>query len=119
MRIALVLFVALAGLNAHAATPEQTRAAATRALTAIQNGSTGFYKVANCNSCHDHALPMLTYSIARERGIPLEESTISGIAAKGLLASPDLSSIDSAVQDYQIIDPAPSEGWALVAAHAA
>ncbi len=118
MRKAVIFLFAIATLNAHAATPEQVRSAALRALGQIQNGATGFYKVANCSSCHDHALPLLAYQVARERDVPIDEAAASAVAAKGLMASPDLTSIDAAVQDYEIIDPAPSEGWALIAAHA-
>lgn len=62
---------------------------------------------------------MLTFQTARERGVAVDEDAASQIAAKGLLATPDLSSLDRAVQDPMIVDPAPSEGWALMAAHAA
>jgi ankyrin repeat protein len=119
MRIVVAVFALLLGLTAHAATPDQLRTAATRALASIQSGSTGFYKITHSSSCHDHSLPMLTYQLARDRGLPLDEAAINTVAAKGFLASPDLNSIDAAVQDYEIIDPAPSEGWALMAAHAA
>jgi hypothetical protein len=83
----------------------------------IQHGSTGFSKMMRCFSCHDHALPMLTLSMARERGVTVDEAAATKLAAQGFVVSPDLTSIDHAVQDLTIIDPAPSEGWALVAAH--
>ena len=49
----------------------------------------------------------------------MDEAAASLVAAKGLLTMPDVSSIDRAVQDPMIIDPAPSDGWALIAADAA
>ncbi|MGH8402873.1 MAG: ankyrin repeat domain-containing protein, partial [Gammaproteobacteria bacterium] len=115
--LALSLFVPV--LHAQNASPDKIRSAASRAIGITQQGSAGFYKFMVCFSCHDHALPMLAWQTARERGIPVDEAVASQVAAKGLLATPDFSSIDSAVQDPMIIDPAPSEGWALVAAHAA
>jgi ankyrin repeat protein len=60
---------------------------------------------------------MRTFRLARERGVPIDEAAASQVAAKGLLGSPDLSSIDRAVQDPMIVDPAASDGWALIAAH--
>jgi len=78
----------------------------------------GFSKVMQCFSCHDHALPMLTLRTARERGVAVDEAAASQVAAKGFLSTPDLTSIDHAVQDTMIVDPAPSDGWALLAAHA-
>jgi ankyrin repeat protein len=105
-------------LHAQTASPEQVRAAADHAVAAVQHGSTGFSKMMQCFSCHDHALPMMMLKTARERGVAVDEAAASQAAAKAFLFSPDLSSIDKAVQAPMIIDPAPSEGWALIAAHA-
>ena len=117
--LALALCLCVPALKAQTASSDQVRSAATRAVAIVQHGSTGFNKFMNCFSCHDHGLPMLAFRMARERGIPVDEAAASRVAVKGLLAGPDLSSIDRAVQDPTIIDPAPSEGWALIAAHAA
>ena len=117
LAVALCLFVPT--LQGQTNSPQQIRSAATRAVATIQRGTTGFYQFMNCFSCHDHGLPMLAFRLARERGVPVDEAAASQVAAKGLLASPNLASLDRAVQDDMIIDPAGSEGWALVAAHAA
>jgi ankyrin repeat protein len=114
-----VVCLSLAVVHAHAASPEQVRSAANRAIVTIQRGSTGFYKSQECFSCHDHALPMMALHVARQRGVPVDEAAASQVAAKGLMTMPNLSSIDRAVQDPFVIDPAPSDGWALVAADAA
>ncbi len=116
---ALALCCVVPVLHAQAASPDQIRSAANRAVAVVQQGSTGFYKFMECFSCHDHGLPMLTFRLARERGVPVDEAAASQVAAKGLLASPNLASLDRAVQDEMIIDPANSEDWALIAAHAA
>jgi ankyrin repeat protein len=115
--LAFCLFVP--ALHAQTASPAHIRSAASRAVSVVQRGSTGFYKFMDCFSCHNHGLPMSMLHMARERGIPVDEAAASQVAAKGLLASPDFSSIDRAVQDTMIIDPAPSDGLALIAAHAA
>jgi ankyrin repeat protein len=108
----------LATVHAQTASPDQIRSAATRAIAIVQRGATGFYKSQDCFSCHDHGLPMLAFRMARERGVPIDETAAKQVAAKGLLAVPDLSSIDRAVQDPMIVDPALSDGWALIAADA-
>jgi ankyrin repeat protein len=41
------------------------------------------------------------------------------VAPKGLMAMPDFTSIDRAVQYPTIVDPAGSDDWALISAHAA
>jgi ankyrin repeat protein len=116
---ALVICLFVPVLHAQTASPDKIRPAASHAITIVQHGSSTFSKLMPCFSCHDHALPMLALSAARERGIPVDEAAAAQVAAKGFLFSPDLSSLDHAVQDSMIIDPASSEGWALVAAHAA
>ena len=115
---ALLVCLFVPVLHAQTASPEQIRSAADHAVATVQHGSTGFSKLMQCFSCHDHALPMLTLRAARERGVAVDEAAATQVAAKGFLFSPDLSSLDRAVQEPMIIDPAPSEGWALIAAHA-
>ena len=114
---ALVICLFVPVLHAQTASPDKIRPAASHAITIVQHGSSTFSKLMPCFSCHDHALPMLALSAARERGIPVDEAAAAQVAAKGFLFSPDLSSLDHAVQDSMIIDPAPSDGWALLAAH--
>ena len=114
--LALCLFVPMLS---HAQTDPQARirAAADHAVAVVQHGSSGFAQLMQCFSCHDQALPMLMLRTAREHGSPVDEAAASKVAAKSFLFSPNLSSFDEAVQDTMIIDPAPSEGWALLAAH--
>ncbi len=119
MRGVLPILLLLPVLHARAAAPEQVRAAATKAVLMIQHGSEGFYKAAVCFSCHDHGLPMLTFQLARERGIPIDEASAARVLVSGLNKMPDFVSIDKAVQYPTIVDPAVSDGWALISAHAA
>jgi len=119
MRKALAIFLFLPTLQAQTTSPAQIRSAATRSVAMIQHSTEGFYQAMTCFSCHGHGLPMLAFQLARRKGIPVDEASAAKVAAKGLMASPDLVSIDHAVQDNMIIDPAPSEGWALISAHAA
>ncbi len=117
MRRALLLLFFIPSLHAQNIAPEQIRPAATRAVAMVQKGSAGFYQAMTCFSCHDHGLPMMTFRAARERGIPVDEAAAAQVAAKGLSGFPDFTSIDRAVQYPNIVDPAGSDGWALVAAH--
>jgi hypothetical protein len=115
---ALLVCLFVPVLHAQTASPDRIRSAADHAVAIVQHGSTGFSKLMQCFSCHDHALPMLTLRTARERGVAVDEAAASQAAAKAFHFSPDLTSIDGAVQDPMIIDPGPSDGWALIAAHA-
>ncbi len=114
----LALCLLFPALYAHAASESEIRAAATRAMAVIQRGTAGFYRSQDCFSCHGLALPALALRAARERGIPVDEAVARANAVKGLSHSPNLASLDASVQDNTIVDPALSEGWALIAADA-
>ena len=114
--LALCLFVPIF-LHAQMVPQGRIRAAADHAVIVVQHGSSSFSQLMQCFSCHDQALPMLMLRTAREHGSSVDEAAASKVAAKSFLFSPNLSSLDEAVQDTMIIDPAPSEGWALLAAH--
>lgn len=114
-KFALTLLAAC--LVANAQDPARIREAATRSLALLQKASTGFYQVQDCFSCHNMGLPARAYAIARERGIALDEPAIHSALVKALTHGPDLSSMDRVVQYNMIIDPASSEGSALLAAH--
>src|SRR5436190_6005733 len=118
MRAALALLFVTTAVHAASLPNDQIRTAIGRALPVVQRGTEGFYKTQECFSCHNHGLPVMAFRMARERGIAIDESSARKIAAKGLLTMPDLSSLDRAVQDTTIIDPALGEGWALIAADA-
>ncbi|HEV2491596.1 MAG TPA: ankyrin repeat domain-containing protein [Terriglobia bacterium] len=119
LKAAVLCFMVVLPLHAQTASPDQIRSAATRAVAAVQHGTTGFYKYMDCFSCHDAGLPMLAFRMARQRGVSVDEAAASQVAAKGLVSTTNIASLDRAVQDPMIIDPVPSDGWALIAAHAA
>jgi ankyrin repeat protein len=119
MRPAIALLLATPALHAASLSHDQIRTAVNRAIPVVQRATEGFYKTQECFSCHDHGLPMLAFRMAREHGIAVDEASAQKVAVKGLLKLPDLTSLDRAVQDNIIIDPAPSEGWGLIAADAA
>ncbi len=117
MRRALIVCLLIPVWHARAASPEQIHSAANRAVAMVQKGSAGFAQTMQCFSCHDHGLPLLMEHMARERGVPVDEAAAALVASKAFVGTTDLSSFDHAVQDPMLIDPAPSDGWALLAAH--
>src|SRR5579862_5551406 len=104
MRKALFLLLCLPVLDAASAPADRVRASATRAVGLVQRSITGFYKTQECFSCHDYALPMQAFRVAREHGIPVDEAAAAQAAVKGLTKLPDMVSIDRAIQDNMIID---------------
>jgi hypothetical protein len=53
--------------------PDKIRLAATRAVAIVQRSAIAFYKSQVCFSCHSHVLPLLTFQMAREHGIAVDE----------------------------------------------
>jgi len=111
------VLLSVPALCAENPSPQEIRSAATRALAITNQGTAGFYKFMVCISCHDHVFPVMAWQVAREHGIPVDETLAAQVTVKGLTTIPNLTSLDVAVQGSGIIDPAASDGWALVAAH--
>jgi ankyrin repeat protein len=96
-------------------TEAELRAASTNAIRRMQPSQATWYKVASCTSCHHQLVPEVTLALARERGVPVDETIARGNTSQALAFMKDL---DRAVQGYYYIDPF-YDGWTLVAAEAA
>lgn len=110
---AVLLCAAVPGLAEDSGSAKM-RAAAGRSIRLLQKVA-GEWK-AGCFSCHHQAMPMLALAEARRRGVEVDERAAHAASEK---AFAPLASLDDAVQDRFLIDPAVSEGYMLVAAHAA
>ncbi len=96
------------------APPDQVRAAAQKSIALLQKVGDAWHQ--DCLSCHHQALPAIALGEARAHGLKVDEKTAQATSARTFAF---LSSIDDAGQDKELIDPAPSEGYALAAAYAA
>jgi ankyrin repeat protein len=52
--------------------------------------------------------------MAREHGVPVDETAAREVALKGFLGLPDRSSLDAAVQGSFMLDPSTDDGWELI-----
>lgn len=93
----------------------ELRAASAKAIQLIQHAQGGWYKKETCSSCHHQLLPEIPFSLARERGIRLDETAAREATESAFAFMKDL---DAAIQGYDYIDIY-FNGWLLVAAHAA
>src|SRR5438309_32976 len=93
----------------------ELRAASTKAIKVIQHSQVVWYQRETCTSCHHQLLPQISFNLARERGVPLDEKIARETTGNAFAFLKDL---DSAVQGYDYIDIA-FDGWALTAAHLA
>ena len=103
--------------SAQEAEPARVRDAAARALAAIQKAQEPWYTTNKqvCASCHHQYQPALAYRVARDHGVPFNESIASADATKAF----NFSDIDRAIQYTYVIEPAVDDAYRLVAANAA
>ena len=111
---ALLAALPLRGQEAH---PDVVRAAAGRALTAIQKAQAPWYTTNKqvCASCHHQYQPALAYRVAREHRVPFDEAIAKADAIKAFT----FADIDRAVQYTHVIEPAMDDAYRMVAANAA
>jgi ankyrin repeat protein len=93
----------------------ELRTSAAKAIKLIQHSQSVWYQKETCTSCHHQLLPQIAFSLARERGVQLDEKAALEITANSFAFLKDL---DSVVQGYDYIDVM-FDGWALTAAHMA
>jgi ankyrin repeat protein len=110
----LALATAVFTQEAH---PDQVRAAAERALAAIQKAQAPWYTTNKqvCASCHHQYQPALAYRIARDHRVPFDEAIAKADAIKAFT----FADIDRAVQYTHVIEPAMDDAYRMVAANAA
>ena len=97
--------------------PDRARDAAAKALAAIQKAQAPWYATNKqvCASCHHQYQPALAYRVARDHGVPFDESIARADATKAF----DFSDIDRAVQYTYVIEPSVDDAYRMVAANAA
>jgi hypothetical protein len=104
-------------LQVQEAHPDQLRAAAERALAAIQKAQAPWYTTNKqvCASCHHQYQPALAYRVARDHRVPFDEAIAKADAVKAFT----FADIDRAVQYTYVIEPAMDDAYRMVAANAA
>src|SRR5579862_3940941 len=98
------------------ASTARIQAAATKAVAMIQKSQKNWYAKQSCFSCHQQVLPALAFQSAREHGIAVDEQ---GAHADAAAAFRFYSNLERAVEYTNIIDPALSDGYGMIAANAA
>lgn len=69
----------LAALVLLVAQEETVRAAVTRALVPLQKSAAEYPNQRTCFSCHNQTLPLLAFTLARERGIAVDEKVVKDV----------------------------------------
>jgi ankyrin repeat protein len=112
----LLAFPMVAGAQSEDDLPP-IRDAAARGIAAIQKAQSTWYTANKqvCASCHHQYQPALAYHVARERGVPVDETIATADALKAFT----FADIDRAIQYSYVIEPAMDDAYRMVAAHAA
>jgi ankyrin repeat protein len=92
----------------------EVSAAARRSIALLDNSTRSWLKTAECFSCHHQAYVFRVARIAREHGLPVDESLLVQNAQKSLVY---IGSIDDVIQGADFIDPPLVDGLELRAAH--
>ncbi|HWN99407.1 MAG TPA: ankyrin repeat domain-containing protein [Blastocatellia bacterium] len=93
----------------------ELRAASAKAIKVMQHSQGVWYNKQTCTSCHHQLLPEIALKLARERGVPFDETIARDTTAT---AFANLKDVDAEVQGHDYIDVV-FNGWILVAARAA
>jgi ankyrin repeat protein len=115
MRMFLVASLFASAIPALAATPDQIRQAAARAIALVQASQQEWDDGWSCASCHHQYLPAIAYQAARFQHIAVDEKiarTDAEMAFRGL------SNLDAAVQGSRAIEPSIGDAYKLWAAEA-
>src|SRR5437667_12771196 len=75
----------------------EVRTASAKAIQRIQHAQGVWYKKQTCTSCHHQLLPEITLKLARERGVPVNETVAREMTTAAFAYLKDL---DMAVQGY-------------------
>src|SRR5262249_49153004 len=80
------------------------RAASARAISLIQKSQATWAKKETCQSCHHQLLPEVTFKMARERRVQLDERVATDVRRQ---LHSWMKDVDCAVQRYDYIDVFP------------
>lgn len=101
---------------ATAQSPEEVRKALAKALPPLQKSAATFVEKRACFSCHHNALPILTLHMARERGIPIDDTVLSAIERKTFQSG---GTLEEVIHARNLSDPTPNDSLLLMAQEAA
>ena len=114
-----LLALVLIARTASAQSAPDVRTAVTLALPMLQHSAAEFVAKRTCLSCHHNSLPVLTLRLARSRGFAIDPAVLRAVEEKTFRQLRGDNALDGAIQAAALNDPAPTESYLLMAAHAA
>ncbi|HEY6346722.1 MAG TPA: ankyrin repeat domain-containing protein [Bryobacteraceae bacterium] len=113
------LLLAATGAIVFGQSSAEVRDAVSRALPPLERSAAAFVEQRSCVSCHHNLLTVLTFHLARDRGLAIDSKTLSAVEDKTFRELRGASALDHAVQASTLNDPTPEDSYLLMAAHAA
>ena len=89
------------------------RESAEKAIALLQKSGPGFFRASGCTSCHNQSLPQMAWSIARERGLKVDEA-IAEQQVKAIVAMFKPMQEALAAGKMRLPNPPVSVGYSLV-----
>lgn len=114
-----IVLLALLARALSAQTDPDIRKAVARALPVLESSASTFVAQRACVSCHHNILPVLTFQLARERGVKVDSAALAAVEDKTFRSLRGPAALDEAVQATTLNDPTPDDSFLLMAAHAA
>ncbi len=100
-----------------AQSPEEVRAAVSKALPVLERSTGNFVAKRTCVSCHHNILSILTFRMARDLGFPIDPAILSAAEEKTFRGLRKPEALDEAIQATTLNDPTPDESYLLMAAN--
>jgi hypothetical protein len=109
-----VLF--LGAVAAWAQTPQSVQKAIDKALPPLQRSTATFVKQRACFSCHHNALSILTFRMAKDRGVAIDDAVLATVEERTWKSRGSLEEVEQA---RNVNDPTPNDSLLLWAREAA
>ena len=114
-----IVLLALLARTLSAQNEPEIRKAVERAIPVLESSASTFVARRACVSCHHNILPVLTFHLARERGMKVDPMALAAVEDKTFRSLRDPTALDDAIQATTLADPTPDDSFLLMAAHAA
>ena len=103
-------------MAAWAQTPQDVRKAIDKALPPLQRSAGVFVKQRACFSCHHNALSVVTFRMAKDRGVAIDEAVLTAVEDRTWKSRGSLEEVE---QGRNVNDPTPNDTLLLWARDAA
>jgi ankyrin repeat protein len=108
--------MSLSAAPPHPATDAEIRAALGKSVSLLQQTTKTWWQTQTCVSCHHQTLPLMAFSLARERGVAVDQAVLQEEVNRTFAG---LTSLDRAIENTHLIDATLDYGNWLVGAQAA